>query len=222
MRISFLHTAQVHVETFNQIFQELAPEIEVHHKVSPELLTRAQANGLDDVRSETTAALHDLSSYDAVVCSCTTLGPIADAISNPHLLRIDRPVMEYACTQGPNVLVAICLEATRKSTTALFMECAVQTDQTISPEVILIDSAWSYFERGEIDNFANEIAVKVKSSIKERGNIDCVVLAQASMHVAEGLLQDLGIPVVSSPVMAAKRAIEIARQRSDRVIPKNR
>jgi hypothetical protein len=42
-------------------------------------------------------------------------------------------------------------------------------------------------------------------------DFDCVVLAQASMHVAEPLLQNIGVPVVSSPVMAAKRAVEIAQ-----------
>ena len=45
MGISFLHTAQVHVETFDGIFDALAPDMTLNHVVVPELLARAQAHG---------------------------------------------------------------------------------------------------------------------------------------------------------------------------------
>jgi hypothetical protein len=211
MRISFLHTAQVHVDTFDTIFKTLAPDVVLNHVVVPELLSRAQMHGLDDVREETTNMLAAMRDDDAAVCTCTTLGPIADALGGGNLLRIDRPVMEYACAQGSRILVAICLEATRVSTCDLLANCAQGLGANITPDIILIDSAWPYFENGEIDHFAAEIAVKIKSRVAQDA-FDCVVLAQASMHVAEPLLQDIGIPVVSSPVMAAKRALGIAKR----------
>jgi hypothetical protein len=42
------------------------------------------------------------------------------------------------------------------------------------------------------------------------GGSDCIVLAQASMRVAASKLEDVGIPVLTSPLMAAKRSIHIA------------
>ena len=209
MGISFLHTAQVHVETFDGIFDALAPDMTLNHVVVPELLARAQAHGVDDVHVETTRLLAAMCDDDAAVCTCTTLGPIADDLGGDNLLRIDRPVMEYACAQGPRILVAICLEATRGSTCDLLAKCADLAGVAITPEVVFIDTAWPHFENGDIDLFAEEIASVISDSVAN-GEFDCVVLAQASMHVAEPLLQDLTVPVVSSPVMAAKRALEIA------------
>lgn len=212
MRISFLHTAEVHVETFDAIFQNLSSKAELTHRVESGLLERARRNGLEDVRSETIAALTALSSADAVVCTCSTLGPLADELSKTykHIFRIDRPVMEHACLSGENILVAICLESTREATLALLNECALQMGRVIRPEIILCESAWPYFERGEMALFASEITETIKAALIQRENTDCVVLAQASMRVAEDLLQNVGTSVVSSPLMAARRAIEIA------------
>lgn len=210
MRISFLHTAQVHVDTFDAIFKTLAPDAVLSHHVMPELLSRAQADGLNAVRGETTTTLQDMLSDDAVMCTCSTLGPIADAIADEHLLRIDRPVMEFACAQGSRFLVAICLEATRVSTTDLLADCADQMGVKIAPEVLLIDAAWPHFEDGDLDQFATVIASAIRDAVAVQ-EYDCVVLAQASMHVVEPLLQNIAVPVVSSPKMAAKRAVEIAR-----------
>jgi len=213
MRISFLHTAQVHVDTFDAIFQTLAPTVTLQHHVAPELLAQARAEGLDVVRDETIGILTNLASADAVVCTCSTLGPLLDGMTGTHILRIDRPVMEYACAQGENILVAICLESTRNSTLALLSECAAKTNQDISTDVVLCDSAWPFFEAGEIDLFAAQITQTIQNHLMCNNSFDCIVLAQASMHVAEPFLQDLGIPVVSSPMMAAKRALEIAHNK---------
>ena len=46
MNIAFLHTAQVHVETFEALVQELAPQCNRTHHVAPELLASAQTDGL--------------------------------------------------------------------------------------------------------------------------------------------------------------------------------
>jgi hypothetical protein len=208
MRISFLHTAQVHVQTFDAIFKTLDPSVELHHHVAPELLENARAHGVDSVRAETIDTINRLTTADAVVCTCSTLGPIADTIKHPHILRIDRPVMEFACAKGVNTMVAICLESTRASTLDLLNDCA---DQPIFADVVLCDSAWPFFENGQIDLFADEIEKTIRTRLETHNQVDCIVLAQASMHVAEPLLQDVYIPLVSSPKMAAMRALEIAR-----------
>ena len=59
--------------------------------------------------------------------------------------------------------------------------------------------------------FADEIEKTIRTRLETHNQVDCIVLAQASMHVAEPLLQDVYIPLVSSPRMAAMRALEIAR-----------
>jgi Asp/Glu/hydantoin racemase len=214
MRIAFLHTADVHVATFDGIFADLGTDAHLVHRVEPELLARARSHGLEAVRAETTKALADLASADAVVCTCSTLGPLADRFSENfgHVFRIDRPVMEEACKIGGRVLVAICLESTRAPTLALLEQCATQMNQKINVEVHLCDTAWPFFEAGDIDGFADSISRSIREKLGELGGSDCIVLAQASMRVAADMLGDVGVPILTSPLLAAKRSIQIARQ----------
>jgi hypothetical protein len=212
MRISFLHTADVHVATFDRIFADLKSDALLTHRVAPELLTRARADGLESVRADTMRALAELATADAVVCTCSTLGPLADSFAETcdHVFRIDRPVMEEACRIGGRILMAICLESTRAPSLALLEQCADRANTKISVVVHVCDAAWPFFEAGDIDGFAVTIAQGIRKRLGEPDGIDCIVLAQASMRVAAPALDDVGVPVLTSPLMAAMRSIQIA------------
>ncbi|PUB17588.1 aspartate/glutamate racemase family protein [Yoonia sediminilitoris] len=212
MEIALLHTADVHVATFDALFDSLHVGANITHLVRPDLLEDARAYGLDSVQAHTIAALQTLSGADAVICTCSTLGPLADQMARdaPHILRIDRPMMETACKTGPDILVAICLESTRQSTLALLQECAAERGRAIRPQVVLCASAWACFENGDTQGYAAEIADAVRNALKSGAKPDCILLAQASMTVAEEPLADVGVPVMSSPLMAAKQAAAIA------------
>jgi hypothetical protein len=213
LRISFLHTAEVHIATFDSIFAKLDDSVELVHRVEPDLLSRAREDGLETIKEETYEILRELADADAVVCTCSTLGPLADDISESiaHVFRIDRPVMRKACEDGEHILVAICLESTRDATLALLEMCAGELGKTISPRVVLCQTAWQHFEAGDMEAYAKDIAEAIKVDILSTSATDCVVLAQASMRVAEGLLTSIGIPVRSSPLLAAEHSIDVAR-----------
>ena len=100
---------------------------------------------------------------------------------------------------------AICrfIEATK-------VNCAAQLGRSLSPIVVICSEAWALFEAGDMDAYAMSIAESIKSRIAEGNDVDSIVLAQASMRVAEIELVDTGIPVHSSPVIAAHRCLEIA------------
>jgi hypothetical protein len=215
MNIAFLHTAAVHVETFNGLLDQLGYEGTRTHRVRPELLDQARQHGLDHVRAEVEAALAELATADAVMCTCSTLGPIADVVSrtDDHVFRIDRPVMEKACRIGPDILVAICLESTHAGTLDLLRACADRAGTVVSPRVVLCATAWPYFERGDDEGFADSIATAIRTEVSGSALPDVILLAQASMRLAETRLSGMGIPVISSPVPAAERAIRIAGSR---------
>ena len=214
MHIALLHTAKVHIATFDALFAEREPSATLTHQVAPELLAVAQEKGIASVQTETQAALQHMSGADAVICTCSTLGPLFDGVSEsvPHVIRIDRPLMHAACSHGPNILVAICLESTRAATQDLLHQTAAELNAPITPEFLFCHGAWPHFEAGRTQAFAETIATQISDCVAS-GGIDCVVLAQASMRVAETLLADRGIPVLSSPRLAVNRAIEIAARR---------
>ena len=215
MNIAFLHTAAVHVETFDGLLDQLGYEGTRTHRVMPELLDQARQHGLDHVRAMVEPALAELAAADAVMCTCSTLGPIADVVSRTyeHVFRIDRPVMEKACTIGPDLLVAICLESTQAATLDLLKACADRVGSVVSPRIVLCATAWPYFERGDYEGFADSIATTIRTEVSRSALPDGILLAQASMRLAEARLSDMDIPVISSPFLAAERAIRVAGSR---------
>jgi hypothetical protein len=215
MSIAFLHTAAVHVDTFDRLLDQSGYLGARTHKVMPELLNRARQHGLDSVRAEVAEVIVGLAIANAVMCTCSTLGPIADEVAKrfDHVFRIDRPVMEEACNIGQDILVAICLESTKAATVDLLNECARVKGTVVSPRVVLCAAAWPYFERGDVNGFVANIADAIRCALSGSVLPDCIVLGQASMRVAETELGDLSVPVISSPSLATKHAIKIAMSR---------
>ncbi|TRD15521.1 hypothetical protein [Palleronia caenipelagi] len=213
MHIAFLHTADVHVATFDQIFDGLGRDAQLTHHVDASLLERARRDGIDAVRVDVETLLSDLSAADVVLCTCSTLGPLADdaAKSSSAIIMIDRPLMEQACADGDKVLVALCLDSARDATLNPLRNCAKEAGRNITPVVVICGDAWAFFEAENIEAYATTIASSIKAKIKEESGIKSIVLAQASMHVAEAKLADIGIPVRSSPVIAAKRCLEVGQ-----------
>jgi hypothetical protein len=212
MHIAFLHTAEVHVATFDQIFQDLGASARLDHHVNASLLDKARRDGTAAVHTEVCALLEDLSDADAVLCTCSTLGPLADiaAKSAKNIIRIDRPLMEQACADGSKVLIALCLESTRDPTLDLLNDCAAHAGKHIEPVVVTCSDAWAFFEAGDNEAYAAAISEAIKSRLAEEIDVESIVLAQASMRVAEIRLADTGIPVRSSPVLAARRCLDVA------------
>jgi len=213
MRIAFLHTADVHVEMFNQIFADLGSDVQLVHHVNADLLERARNEGTEAVRSEVLQILANLKDADAVLCTCSTLGPIADEAAQaiPHVIRIDRPLMEQACAAGSKTLVALCLESTREATLSLLHDCASRANLPIAPTVVICSDAWAHFETGDQAAYAAAIATAIRAKLLEQPDIESVILAQASMRVAEPELEGLSVPVYSSPILAAQRCLEVAQ-----------
>lgn len=211
-KIALLHTADVHVATFETAFHQLRPDARLSHDIRPELLERARREGLDAIRTEVHGALSALADADAVLCTCSTLGPLVDecAVTHRNLVRIDRALMTNACRSGPRMLVALCLESTRTATLDLLHESAAQVCSIIDPSVVMCADAWPYFEAGDLAAYAGAIAGEIRTAIAKQGPFDCVVLGQASMHVAADGLADLPIPVLTSPEAAVSQCLAVA------------
>ena len=214
MSIAFLHTAALHQATFDRLLAERAFHGAVRHLVREDLLQTARDLGLDTVAEDVTGLLTDLArNADAVVCTCSTLGPLADRVAerHPQVMRIDRPLMEAALTCGPDILLAYCLESTSAPSLDLLADCARVLDRPLAPRPLLCAHAWTHFERGDMQAYAAAIARAIEAEITARGRPDCILLAQASMQVAAPLLGEHGLPVLTSPPLAAERAIALTR-----------
>ena len=183
MKITCLHTAQSHVESMTRLFTKHGWDGALELVVRPDLLARAQSEGVDAVAQDVSAVLEQCGDADAVLCTCSTLGALVESSGTGKQVRIDRPAMEEAASYR-NVMLAVCLESTRGPSVALFEDCA----KGRTPDVVFCEGAWSAPET------------------------DCIVLAQASMQGAAPYLMDIGVPVLTTPALAVRRAIRIARR----------
>jgi aspartate/glutamate racemase len=227
--MGFLHTADVHVETFGRLAAELAPDLPVRHLVDESLLADARAGGLTpdqaDARtgSQTTdqAAtrsggittdlagrvrdrLAELAAGGAglIVCTCSTIGAVAEASAvGVPVMRADRPMAEAAVATGKRIGVMVTTESTLEPTLDLIRESATRAGAEVTLTAVCATSAWPFFESGELDRYYAEIA----DAARGLTDVDVIVLAQASMTPAADLIT--GVPVLTSPRSAVTAAV---------------
>lgn len=211
----FLHTAAIHVQNFDALLRELAPGTRARHIVRDDLLTAARRHGADDdtVAEAVAQAIADAaSSGDVVLCTCSTIGGLAER-AGQHLsapvLRVDRPMVEEALRLGSNITVAAALESTLSPTESLIRDVAIEScvDVTITP--LVLTHAWPLFEQGDLDGYHDAIA----SALARVKDADAIVLAQASMAGAIDRLDGHGVPILSSPLLGVRAALTQANAR---------
>ena len=211
MTIAFLHTADVHVGTFTDLVDELAPGTPTAHVVDADLLAGARAaGGVDAALTERLAArlAEAAAGAGVVVCTCSTLAGPAEAlgpIAGVPVLRIDRPMAETAVAHGPRVVVVAAVASTLGPTVDLLTGCAAAAGTPIRVTTVLVEDAWAAFEAGDLGGYERRIADAVDGAAP---GADVVVLAQASMAGAADLVET-PVPVLSSPRAAVLAALEV-------------
>jgi hypothetical protein len=201
--LAFLHTSPVHIATFDRLLAEIDPRVTARHVVDESLLEEARTAGTitPALEQRIAAALDDAGGPDGavVLCTCSTIGGSAEAAgryAGRVVLRVDRPMAERAVALGDRILVAAALESTLAPTCALILQAAQAGGKPIDLRELLCDSAWAFFERGDLAGYAQAIAQALRAGARDA---DVIVLAQASMAAAAPLCADLGIPILSSP-----------------------
>lgn len=204
--IAFLHTAQSNAD----LFEELAGRLPLHHShvVHADLLARAgEAGGLtEEIQSETEVILRSLvKEADAVVLTCSTLGPAADAIADQPVMRIDRALAEAALEQGGKVAVLCTVETTLGPTGDLFREVAAGYGASV--DVRLVDGAFQLFLDGNADQYFEAIASAADEVAAE---FDVIAFGQASMAPAAAICR-VARPLTSTDagMAAAYRMVAI-------------
>ena len=211
--VGFLHTSPVHVPTFHALLAEASPGAADVHVVDESLLADIRDRSYDtSFETRLEARLDEVAAHapDAIVCTCSTFSGHAERLGARRgiaVVRIDRPMAERAVMHGGRVAVVAAVASTMGPTRELFEDCAARNGSG----AVVVDApcleAWPLFQAGDLTGFYERIALHVRGLAADFG---VVVLAQASMAPAAALLDDLATPVLSSPRLAVRRALEIA------------
>jgi hypothetical protein len=215
--LTFLHTSPAHIPTFDRLVQAIDPTLEVRHVVNEPLLHEAQAAGEVTpglAQRITGVILAEIDKNPGVVlCTCSTIGPIAEKVNQVapgKVVRVDRPMAEQAVTLGNRIVVLAALAITFGPTRQLIQEAADQAGKPVEIIELFCETAWPKFKQGDKTGYLHEIAAYIELAA---GRGDVIVLAQASMAGAEEYCQaPLDVPVLSSPRLGLEAAIRLLKQ----------
>ncbi|MCB5909211.1 aspartate/glutamate racemase family protein [Streptomyces pinistramenti] len=214
--LALLHTSPAHVPVFDALRDEEAPGLPLRHLVRAELLDRARSQGPDAVAQDVAQALADAAATGAraVLCTCSTLGPVAEGAGpdGVPVLRVDRPMAAAAVAAGPRITVLATVESTLGPTAELIAEEAGRAGSATEVRTVLVAGAWERFAAGDDEGYLAAVA----AAAQQVRDADAVVLAQASMAPAAALVTAAGgrsFPVLSSPRPGLRAAAALAAGR---------
>lgn len=199
-KLTLLHTAKVQADAFAKRLARRG--IEARHEVRPDLLARAMSGGIDDALGAEIDnwLMSARRTSDAVLCTCSTLGPRVDAQADPRLLRIDRPLMRAAAEIEEPVLLTYCLASTANASRALLNEERDRAGHASTVTELHLEAAWAEFEAGDMPAYHRLIATSINDQLARTSRARTVILAQASMADAAKLIQ--AERVFSAPELA--------------------
>lgn len=202
MAVTLFHTAEVHRATFDALRDRVAPGAELHHVVRADWLKRAQ----DGVSTQLEAEIAEViaAAKEPTLCTCTTIGPTAERTG---AIRVDWPMMQTAAQIGGPIVMAFCLQSTWDPSLALLDRALAEAECPAKVHPLFLGQYWPLFEAGETDAFTTVVAGQIRQAVTTLDQVGCVVLAQASMAGATGLLTDMTVPVLSSPELALRAVL---------------
>ncbi|MFE0101477.1 aspartate/glutamate racemase family protein [Streptomyces sp. NPDC059009] len=197
--LALLHTSPVHIPVFEALRERDHPALTLRHHVDETLLARARVEGPEAVGDAVEAALAEAAAgAAAVLCTCSTIGGVAEARAaavGVPVLRVDRPMAAAAVAEGPAVAVVATVESTLAPTVALVEEEAARAGRAADVRTVVVPGAWECFEAGDQEGYLGLVAGAVDAVA---GGVDAVLLAQASMAEAVGRVTTR-VPVLASP-----------------------
>lgn len=205
-RVLLIHTAESQRIAYQDEATIYGDALCCDHHVERGWLARARAVGIDDpsLRNDITSFIaNKLDQFDLIVCTCSTLGPIFDAVCSNNVVRADRALMKRAADVRGSIALAYCLDSTAKPSLDLLNECLAEQGSNTDVLTIHCENAWAHFETGALEEYAAAIERCVHTQVAVAAAVGCVILAQGSMAVASAALEkSLNIPVLCAPPIA--------------------
>jgi Asp/Glu/hydantoin racemase len=209
------------VQLFTPLCRDWLPDVKVTQIINESMIKDTIEAGR--VRQPTIDALHTFADAcfklgtELVMVTCSSIGPAVDLIQSRFqkpVLRVDEPMAEAAVARGQRIGVAATLLTTLEPTSELLRRKAREAGKQVELVECVCEGAFEAVMAGDAD--MHDLLVS-KAMINKLGEVDVIVLAQASMaRVADRLPPGaLTAPVLSSPPLA----MEYVRERLARLRP---
>lgn len=221
-KVALIHTTPLVEEVFRSIAEDF-PALDLEHVTDASLFDRATSTPglefdrcvLELCRKADKAAA---SGAEAIVVTCSTLGPATDvvnAVSPMPVVRIDRPMAVEAAGQGDSIGLIATQESNLEASIRMLQEAARQRGkERIGIRTILCTEAFDALKNNDPDLHDRLVGQRIDELAPE---VEAVVLAQASMTSAAA--HPRSVPVLTSPAAALRHAGAAAEAGPDTPVP---
>ncbi len=202
--IALIHTVKSVANTFEEkIRSVLKQEVKIYNllddylAINPnevgEFTTTNRTRLFNDVKNA------ELTGADLIVVTCSTLTPIVEEI-RPFIavpiIAIDDAMGKKAVTLGTKIMILATAESTIIPTLTKLEKEADKLKKTMVFKTLVNGEAFKALKKNDMDHH-DEL---LKTQAKEIKDVDCIVLAQASMAHLEKVISEItNVPVLSSP-----------------------
>jgi Asp/Glu/hydantoin racemase len=201
--VAVIHTSFVSVNDLKDLFKEIIPDVQMinladdsllaevieHGGVTPNIVRRMCRYAMEAQELGADLILNQCSSVSEVV-------DIAQQMINIPYLKIDEPMAEEAVNTGKTISVIATLPSTLSPSCNLVERTALKLHKNITIRRCLVEGAFKVLlEKGK-EKHNCMVLEKIR---EEAENSDVIVLAQGSMICLLPQLQDINVPVLTSP-----------------------
>jgi aspartate/glutamate racemase len=217
-RIGLIHTVSSLSALFVELAGSLLPDVSLINLTDETLLRDAIAAGGLTPSIEQRLARHvealAMEGADAVMVTCSSLGPAVDtlaAASPLPLLRVDSAMADKAVRAARRVGVLATLPTTMNPTIELVRARAAAIGASVTVVAHLCEGAFAALQDGDITRHDELVRAGLRALEPQ---VDLVILAQASM--ARVLLSDgvpCQVPILASPGLAVEHLAHLVADR---------
>ncbi|MGW4797484.1 aspartate/glutamate racemase family protein [Nonomuraea sp. NPDC004297] len=203
--LGLIHTSATLVPVFAELCARHLPDVETFNIVDDSLIKNTIAAGRLTPGTARRVAGHvasaEAAGADHVLVTCSSIGAAVEAsepLTGVPVTRVDRPMADRAVATGRRVGVLATLSTTLDPTADLVRRRAAAAGAEITLTARLCEGAFEALMSG--DAATHDAAVA--GALRELGGqVDVIVLAQASMARVAGTVE-VPVPVLASPPIA--------------------
>jgi Asp/Glu/hydantoin racemase len=215
-KLAIIHTTTATVEPLRALAEELLPGRRVINFVDDSILPQLAENGGDV--AAVAGRVHQYMRFaaeagaDVILEACSSIGELVargrELVPVP-VVRIDEAMADAAVARGSRIGVAATLATTLEPTKRLLLERAALAGRSVTLVPALAGTAYQRLMAGDREGHDAALAAVL---LELAPQVDCVVLAQASMaRVLPQLPETVREKFLTSPRLAMEQVREALR-----------
>lgn len=215
-KIYGIHTSNVSYNDLKALFAKYAPDTEYYSIVDDSLIQEVKTVGhiTPNIISRMSAyfKIAEMCGADLIFNQCSSVGEAADIAAkgvNIPVVRIDEAMDEKAASIGKRIALIATVASTVAPSKRLLEKKIAEAGSQAEVDDYLVDGAMDMVMAGKVEEHNRLVKEAIVKAAKDH---DVIVLAQGSMTAILPYLQDVTVPVLTSPELGVQKAVKVLKE----------